>query len=73
MSSPACCGIYREARPFAERALDWNLDDLPVPAEILVYTRDEWARLRAEGGRFARVVEDEAIWLSSRDTTQAPR
>jgi hypothetical protein len=34
-----------------------------VPAEILVYTREEWDRLRAEGGRFARSVEREARWL----------
>jgi hypothetical protein len=28
-------------RPFRERPLDWDLDGLPVPAEILVYTSEE--------------------------------
>jgi predicted nucleotidyltransferase len=50
--------------PFERRGLDWDLLDLPVPAEILVYTREEWERLRSEGGRFARTVEREAAWLT---------
>jgi uncharacterized protein len=53
-------------RPFERRALDWDLLELPVPAEILVYTREEWERLRREGGRFARTVEREARWLVER-------
>lgn len=52
--------------PFAQRALDWDLLSLPVPAEILVYTRAEWERLRESGGRFARVLDEEAIWLVER-------
>jgi predicted nucleotidyltransferase len=52
------------ADPFDRRALDWDLLDLPVPAEIVVYTREEWERLRSEGGRFARTIERESVWLS---------
>lgn len=51
--------------PFERRALAWNLLDLPVPAEILVYTRTEWRRLQEEGGRFARTLDREARWLLS--------
>lgn len=50
-------------QPFAERALAWDLDDLPVPAELLVYTSAEWSRVIASGARFARVIEAEAAWL----------
>lgn len=50
-------------QPFAERALAWDLDDLPVPAELLVYTSAEWSRMIASGARFARVIEAEAAWL----------
>jgi hypothetical protein len=35
-----------------------------VPAEIVVYTRDEWERLRSEGGRFARTIARETVWLA---------
>ncbi len=49
--------------PFERRALGWDLSPLPVPAEILVYTQDEWEHLKRQGGRFARTLEHEARWL----------
>jgi hypothetical protein len=49
--------------PFERRALGWDLTPLPVPAEILVYSREEWERLQQEGGRFARTLQQEARWL----------
>ena len=39
------------------------LDPLPVPAEILVYTESEWARLEQEGGRFFTTIAAESVWL----------
>jgi len=44
-------------------SIHWDLSELPVPAEILVYTEAEWAELQRRGGRFARMLRDEAIWL----------
>jgi hypothetical protein len=29
--------------------LKWDLNPLPVPAEIIIYTRQEWERLRDKG------------------------
>jgi len=58
--------IERSALPFERRALEWDLLELPVPAEILIYTREEWERLSTEGRRFARTVEREARWLVDR-------
>lgn len=55
--------VRTSAQPFERRALSWNLSPLPVPAEILVYTEDEWSRLQGEGGRLARVFSDETVWL----------
>jgi hypothetical protein len=56
--------IVRDAElPARDRPLQWELDELPVPAEILVYTAREWQRLEKEGGRFATTVEREAVWL----------
>lgn len=48
---------------FERRALAWDLSPLPVPAEILVYTRTEWEELQRKGSRFARVLKGEARWL----------
>lgn len=55
--------VESSAEPFERRALAWGLSSLPVPAEILVYTRDEWQRMDREGGRFARVLRREARWF----------
>jgi hypothetical protein len=49
--------------PFTQRPLAWNLLNLPVPAEIVIYTLAEWQRLQAEGRRLARVIADEAVWI----------
>ncbi len=49
-----------------DRPLSWELATLPVPAELLVYTLDEWRALAAGGGRFVRTVQRDAIWLIGR-------
>ena len=49
--------------PFHRRGLEWDLAELPVPAEILVYTEDEWHRLQVEGTRVARTLGRETVWL----------
>lgn len=53
-----CCDA-----PFERRALSWDLDALPVPTEILVYTREEWERIRRGSRRFGRMLRDETMWL----------
>lgn len=55
--------VESSPEPFERRALDWDLIPLPVPAEILVYTRQEWERLQQQGGRFSRTLQQEARWL----------
>ena len=52
--------------PFERRALCWDLDPLPVPADLLVYTREEWERMASGGGRFARTLAAETIWVYGR-------
>ncbi len=49
--------------PFLQRGARWNTSNLPVQADVLVYTAREWASLAAEGGRFARTVTREAVWV----------
>ncbi len=55
--------VESSSDPFERRALGWDLTPLPVPAELLVYSREEWERLQQEGGRFARTLQQEARWL----------
>ncbi len=58
--------VERSTYPFERRALAWETSTLPVPTELLVYTRDEWERLGAEDGRFYRSVNRETVWLLER-------
>ncbi len=46
-----------------ERNRDWPYERLPVPADLLVYTVDEWESMRRTGGRFARMLGEEAVWV----------
>ncbi len=48
--------------PFERRAASWDLADLPVPADLLVYTPEEWRSVSARG-RFADVLQREAVWV----------
>lgn len=48
---------------FERRAVAFDLLSLPVPADLLVYTREEWERLQAGGGRFARTLSAEVVWI----------
>lgn len=49
--------------PFERRASEWDLGPLPVPADLVVYTRAEWEALQSAGGRFARALDRETVWL----------
>ena len=48
--------------PFERRALNWELNGFPVPAELLVYTAKEWNQMLKRNARFIRVINKEAIW-----------
>jgi predicted nucleotidyltransferase len=58
--------VDRAEEPFERRALSWDTTDLPVPAELLVYTTEEWDRLGARGSRFHATVMREARWAVTR-------
>ena len=35
----------------------------PVPADVLVYTHEEWRDLVSRDTDFARILRDEAVWV----------
>ena len=55
--------VARSPLPFMERARLWKTERLPVPADLLVYTAEEWEALRIGAGRFARELATETVWL----------
>jgi predicted nucleotidyltransferase len=48
--------------PFLRRAANWDTGPLPVPTDLLVYTEDEWRKLRASG-RFSDRRLGETVWV----------
>jgi predicted nucleotidyltransferase len=53
--------------PFLERGSAWDLAGLPVPVQVLVYTREEWRALLERKDRFARMMAEETVWVLERD------
>lgn len=41
----------------------WKLEHLPVAADLLIYSSNEWTHLAASGSRFYRTLCDEVVWL----------
>ncbi len=48
-------------KPFTRRSVEWDVTQLPVPADVLVYTAEEWQS--SSTGRFYQTVMQEAVWI----------
>ncbi len=48
--------------PWEHRSVEWDTGALPVPADVLVYTEQEWNTLNPEK-RFHRTLLQEVIWV----------
>jgi uncharacterized protein len=55
--------VRHAAVPFVERSATWPAEQLPVPADLLVYTDAEWERFLGTGGRFGETLRREVLWL----------
>ena len=49
--------------PFERRATLFDSSDLPVPADLVVYTATEFAQVAARGDRFARELAEKTVWF----------
>ncbi len=54
--------VNTSSLPFVERPKEWDVTDLPVAADLLVYTRTEWTSLPS-ASRFATMLRHEAVWV----------
>jgi uncharacterized protein len=57
---------------FERRSLSRDLSELPVQANLLIYTLTEWKAMEQEAGRFARMITGEAVWLFARAVLGVP-
>jgi predicted nucleotidyltransferase len=54
--------LERCDQPFVRRSSEWDTAELPVPADVLVYSGEEWQSL-SQQRRFYRTVTREAVWV----------
>lgn len=54
--------VKSSAEPFFKRPLKFDITDLPVPADLVVYTEEEIKKLKTT--KFGReVIEKEVVWI----------
>ncbi len=59
--------VDKSSSPFGFRTVPSGVIRLPVPADHLIYTRDELATVLERGGRFADALRTEVIWVFERE------
>ncbi|MBI2938920.1 MAG: nucleotidyltransferase domain-containing protein [Chloroflexi bacterium] len=50
-------------QPFERRAAQWDTSTLPVPADLLIYTTDEWQSIVQQ--LFGQRLLRETVWVST--------
>ena len=63
--------VEERALPFERRIARLPLGGLPVPAEALVYTREEWERLSERSPGLAETLRRETVWVRGGSTEEA--
>ncbi|MGC9530666.1 MAG: nucleotidyltransferase domain-containing protein [Candidatus Bipolaricaulaceae bacterium] len=59
--------VVREAcDPPTRRGSAWDVTELPVPADVLVYTLREWEEMEGQG-RLGRTFRGEVVWVYVRE------
>ena len=53
--------VESSEQPFVRRAIEWDVTELPVPADVLVYTEEE-SSLEQQGPFYQKAVQ-EAVWV----------
>jgi hypothetical protein len=61
--------VNETSEPFERRSFSWDLNCLPVPAEIIVYSLTEWKDLEKKDTKFVRMLKSEAVWTFKRSLT----
>jgi hypothetical protein len=57
-------------QPFERRSAEWDTTELPVPADVLVYTKGGWQSL-SQQRRFHQTLRA-AVWVYVKDSLIAP-
>ncbi len=64
--------VSQADKPLERRSAAYDATRLPVPADVLVYTEDEW-QVVLKRGRFGGVLAEETVWVYRRSVSGADR
>jgi predicted nucleotidyltransferase len=56
--------VVGELPPLGERARGWDTTQLPVPADLLLYSEGEWRSHMTRSARWRATVEREVVWVA---------
>lgn len=59
--------LEKSEQPFHRRSTGFDTSGLPVPTDLLVYTRSEWEALQGLQTRFAQETLRDIVWVFRRD------
>ena len=54
--------IESSNQPFMRRGSEFDATELPVPADVVIYSKDEWQSLKQQG-RFYETVMGKTVWV----------
>lgn len=55
--------VKKSNLPFHERSAEWDTGQIPVPVDLLVYTMEEYERIKAGNLRFYKNIQNETVWV----------
>jgi len=56
--------ILEESRlPFEQRSVEFDTTLLPVPVDLIIYTKREWEKIREENSPFYRCIDRDIVWI----------
>jgi predicted nucleotidyltransferase len=58
--------VNETSESFERRSINWDLNGLPVSAEIIVYSLPEWEDQAKKDTKFARILKNEVVWTFSK-------
>jgi uncharacterized protein len=59
--------LEHSEKTFIERGSSWDLRGLPVPAELIIYTQEEWEGMKERDEPFYRQLSREVVWIYQRE------
>ncbi|SHG39480.1 Nucleotidyltransferase domain-containing protein [Thermosyntropha lipolytica DSM 11003] len=55
--------LKKSATPWSKRSAAWNTNHIPVPVDLLIYTEEEYEKMKNFSPRFYKIMAKEVIWI----------